>query len=127
MVIGENQKFASALISPDFQLLHNWASIHNVDFRDNLELISNPQVIARYQRVVNEMNRQLGATDQIKRFRLVQEEWSPVTGELSPTLKLKRKFLAKKYESLISEIFSVQKGGEQWGSRDLQLICMHGT
>ena len=43
MVIGENQKFASALISPDFQFLHNWASIHNVGFRDNAELISDPQ------------------------------------------------------------------------------------
>ena len=112
MVIGENQKFASALIVPDFQFLHNWASIHNVSFRDNPDLISNPQVIARYQRVVNEMNRQLGATDQIKRFRLVQEEWGPVTGELSPTLKLKRKYLSEKYKTLISEIFSLQKGGD---------------
>jgi long-chain acyl-CoA synthetase len=112
MVIGENQKFASALISPDFQFLHKWASIHNIDFRDNTELISDPRVIARYQRVVNEMNRQLGVTDQIKRFRLVQEEWTPVTGELSPTLKLKRKFLAQKYENTINEIFSVQKGSE---------------
>ncbi len=112
MVIGENQKFASALISPDFGYLHKWASLHNVTFRDNLELISDLKVNARYQRVVNEMNKQLGVTDQIKRFRLVQEEWSPNTGELSPTLKLKRKFLANKYEILISEIFSVQKGTE---------------
>jgi long-chain acyl-CoA synthetase len=112
MVIGENQKFASALISPDFPFLHKWASLHNVDFRDNMELISDSRVIARYQRVVTEMNRQLGVTDQIKRFRLVQEEWTPDTGELSPTLKLKRKFLTQKYESTINEIFSVQKNGE---------------
>jgi long-chain acyl-CoA synthetase len=110
MVIGENQKFASAIISPDFNFLHNWASRHSVEFRDNTELIQLPQVIARYQRVVKEMNRQLGQTEQIKRFRLVQEEWSPNTGELSPTLKLKRKFLVKRYENLIEEIFSVQKG-----------------
>jgi long-chain acyl-CoA synthetase len=109
MVIGENQKFASALISPDFQFLHNWASLHNVNYRDNAELISNEQVVARFQREVNEINRQLGVTDQIKRFRLVQEEWTPVTGELSPTLKLKRKFLTQKYATLINEIFSVQK------------------
>ncbi|MBN1414978.1 MAG: long-chain fatty acid--CoA ligase [Bacteroidales bacterium] len=115
MVIGENQKFASALISPDFQYLHNWASLHNVNYRDNSELIANPTVIARFQRVVNEMNRQLGVTDQIKRFRLVQEEWTTTTGELSPTLKLKRKFLHEKYETLISEIFSVQKGGDNGG------------
>jgi long-chain acyl-CoA synthetase len=109
MVIGENQKFASAIISPDFNFLHNWAMRHGIDFRDNAELIQNTQVIARYQRVVNEMNRLLGQTEQIKRFRLIQEEWSPNTGELSPTLKLKRKILTQRYEKTINEIFSVQK------------------
>ncbi len=110
MVIGENQKFASAIISPDFNFLHNWAIRHGVEFRDNAELIQAPLVISRYQRVVNEMNKQLGQTEQIKRFRLVQEEWTPATGELSPTLKLKRKFLTKKYAAVVEEIFSVQKG-----------------
>jgi len=110
MVIGENQKFASAIISPDFNFLHNWAMRHGIEFRDNAELIQIPDVIARYQRVVNEMNRQLGQTEQIKRFRLVQAEWSQNSGELSPTLKLKRKFLVNRYASLIEEIFSVQKG-----------------
>jgi long-chain acyl-CoA synthetase len=110
MVIGENQKFASAIISPDFNFLHGWAIRHNVDFRDNEDLIRNPQLIARFQRVVNEMNKQLGLTEQIKRFRLVHEEWATATGELSPTLKLKRKILANRYEKLIQEIFSVQRG-----------------
>lgn len=110
MVIGENQKFASAIISPDFNFLHNWAMRHGIDFRDNRELIQLPVVLERYQRVVNEMNKQLGQTEQIKRFRIVQEEWSALTGELSPTLKLKRKFLTIRYYDLIEEIFSVQKG-----------------
>jgi len=110
MVIGENQKFTSAIISPDFNFLHNWAMRHSIEFRDNSELIQKPQVIARFQRVVNEMNKQLGQTEQVKRFRLVQEEWSPNTGELSPTLKLKRKFLTDRYQAIIEEIFSVQKG-----------------
>jgi long-chain acyl-CoA synthetase len=111
MVIGEHQKFASAIISPDFNFLHHWAMLHEIDFRDNAELIQNPKVVARYQRVVNEMNRLLGQTEQIKRFRLVQEEWTPNTGELSPTLKLKRKFLNQKYEKTIEDIFAVQKNG----------------
>jgi long-chain acyl-CoA synthetase len=109
MVIGENQKFASAIISPNFNFLHNWAMRHGIEFRDNAELIQLPQVTNRFQRVVNEMNKILGQTEQIKRFRLVFEEWSPNTGELSPTLKLKRKFLTSRYERLIEEIFGVQK------------------
>jgi long-chain acyl-CoA synthetase len=107
MVIGENQKFASALIAPDFQFLHNWASIHHISFLDNKDLISNPLVFARYQKEVTEMNQNLGDHENIKRFRLVSEEWTAPTGELSPTLKLKRNVLYEKYRDIISEIFSV--------------------
>ncbi|MBN2482408.1 MAG: long-chain fatty acid--CoA ligase [Bacteroidales bacterium] len=107
MVIGENQKFASAIISPDFPFLHNWSSMHNISFQDNKELIQNPDVIARYQKEVSEINKHMGQTEQIKRFRLVHEEWNQDTGELSPTLKLRRKILAEKYADLIREIFSL--------------------
>ncbi|MBN2610772.1 MAG: long-chain fatty acid--CoA ligase [Bacteroidales bacterium] len=111
MVIGENEKFASALISPNFPFLHNWCSLHDVKYRDNPELIQHPKVVARFQREVNEINKQIGATEQIKRFRLINEEWTPQTGELSPTLKLKRKYLTNKYKEVIDEIYSVQKNG----------------
>jgi len=109
MVIGENQKFASAIITPEFQFLHNWASIHHVSYRDDNELIANPLVFARFQKEVNEMNLNLSDHEKIKRFRLVADEWTANTGELSPTLKLKRKVLYEKYSALISEIFSVDK------------------
>ncbi|MFW6371094.1 MAG: AMP-dependent synthetase/ligase, partial [Bacteroidota bacterium] len=111
MVVGENQKFASALISPNFPFLHNWASIHKVKFRDNEELINNPVVIARFQKEVSNMNKQLGQTEHIKRFRLVKEEWTPQTGELSPTLKLRRKVLHDKYADILNEIY-MQNNGE---------------
>jgi len=109
MVIGENQKFASALISPDFQFLHTWANNNNISIPDNKELISNPLVYACYQKEVSEINSSLGDHEKIKRFRLVSDEWAPQTGELSPTLKLKRKVLYEMYNELISEIFSVDK------------------
>lgn len=111
MVIGENEKFASALISPNYEFLHNWAGTHDIKFRDNTELIENPLTIARFQKEVAEINKSLGLTEQIKRFRLVVEEWSPATGEMSPTLKLKRKVIAEKYKDMIAEIYSVDKGG----------------
>ncbi|MBE9510448.1 MAG: long-chain fatty acid--CoA ligase [Bacteroidetes bacterium] len=106
MVIGENEKFASALISPNFEFLHNWCSIHDVKYRDNKELVQIPEVIARYQKEVNEINKKLAFHEQIKRFRMVYKEWTPGTGELSPTLKLKRNFLYKEYEDIIKDIFS---------------------
>lgn len=108
MVVGENQKFASALISPNFPILHNWCSANGINYRDNKELIQNKQIIQMYQKEINNLNKQLGLAEQIKRFRLVHEEWSPLTGELSPTLKLKRKYLIEKYNDILKEIFSVE-------------------
>jgi len=105
MVIGENQKFASALLSPNFAFLHDWCSIHKIQFRDNNELIELPEVLDRFSREVRDVNKSLGEFEQIKRFRLVTEEWTPQTGELSPTLKLKRNYLAKEYANIISEIY----------------------
>lgn len=110
MVIGENEKFASALLSPDFAFLHDWCSIHKIQYRDNNELIELPEVIERFSREIKEINKNLGEHEQIKRFRLVTEEWTPLTGELSPTLKLKRNYLTKRYKNIISEIYF---GGEK--------------
>ncbi|MCK4664869.1 MAG: long-chain fatty acid--CoA ligase [Bacteroidales bacterium] len=119
MVVGENEKFASALISPNFSFLHDWCSLHKIRYRDNKELISIPKVIARYFQEVNKHNSKLGAHEQIKRFRLVCEEWSPQTGELSPTLKLKRRIIYDKYENILKEIYShikehKKEGGIKW-------------
>ncbi len=109
MVIGENEKFASALVSPNFTFLHDWCFIHKIQYRDNQDLIELPEVIERYAREVREVNRNLGEHEQIKRFRLVTEEWTPQTGELSPTLKLRRNILNDRYHHIINEIYSVKE------------------
>ncbi|HAN17928.1 MAG TPA: long-chain fatty acid--CoA ligase [Bacteroidales bacterium] len=109
MVIGENEKFASALISPNFQFLHDWCSIHKVQYRDNTELVHLPEVIARYQKEVNKYNITLGEHEKIKRFRLVCEEWSAQSGELSQTQKLKRNIVFEKYKDIIAEIYQHEK------------------
>lgn len=111
MVIGENEKFASALISPNFVFLHDWCSIHKIQYRDNADLIEIPEVIERFAREVREVNKNLGEFEQIKRFRLVTEEWTPQTGELSPTLKLRRNVLTDMYRNTINEIYSVKERG----------------
>jgi long-chain acyl-CoA synthetase len=112
MVIGENQKFASALISPNFEHLHKWAYHNEIEFRDNQTLIDHPEVQLLYATEVTEMNNQIGQTEQIKRFRIVCDEWKPETGELSPTLKLKRVVLSNKYQSIINEIYALKKETE---------------
>lgn len=109
MVIGASEKFASALISPNFVYLHDWCSQHRIHFQNNEELIMKSEVISQFQKEVAALNKTLGEHEEIKRFRLVSEEWTPQTGELSPTLKLKRNYVADKYKSIIDEIYLVQK------------------
>ena len=106
MVVGENQKFVGALISPNMAFLHDWCHRHNILFRENRELIDNPQVVARYQEEVDKYNATLGKVQKIKRFKLVCEEWSTESGELSPTLKLRRKFVKQKYAKRLEEIYA---------------------
>jgi len=109
MVIGENEKFASALISPNFSFLHDWCFMHKLQYRDNQDLVELPEVVERFAREVHEVNRNLGEFEQIKRFRLVTEEWTPQTGELSPTLKLRRNILSDRYRRIINEIYTIRE------------------
>jgi long-chain acyl-CoA synthetase len=109
MVIGENKKFASAIISPNFDYLHFYASKHKIHFNDNKELVENKQVIKRFQREINEINKQLAQHENIKRFKVVPDAWSSTTRELTATLKLKRNYLHKKYEDIIKEIYKTEQ------------------
>lgn len=105
MVVGENEKFTAALISPNFEFLHNWCQLHHIKYRDNKDLIHLPKVIDRYQQEVSQQNKELDHIAQVKMFRLVCDEWTAETGELSPTLKLKRKIVKQKYDHLLQEIY----------------------
>lgn len=109
MVIGAGEKFASALISPNFVYLHDWCSQRKIHFQDNKELIQKTEVLAQLQREVAAINKSLGEHEEIKRFRLVPDEWTPQSGELSPTLKLRRNYVSQKYKAVIDEIYSVSK------------------
>lgn len=105
MVVGENEKFTGALISPNFEFLHKWCRIHKIKYRDNKDLINLPIIIARYQEEVEKQNKELSHVSQVKVFRLVCETWTVETGELSPTQKLKRRIVIVKYDSLLQEIY----------------------
>ncbi|MBE9510449.1 MAG: long-chain fatty acid--CoA ligase [Bacteroidetes bacterium] len=110
MVIGEGEKFAGAIISPNFDMLSKWLeTIHKIKIPDRKKLIKLPQVIARFEEEISKCNQSLGMQEQIKQFILVCEEWSVLTGELSPTLKLRKHFILKKYKELIKNIYNPTK------------------
>jgi long-chain acyl-CoA synthetase len=105
MVVGEHEKFASALISPNFQYLDEWRSANKIPSADHSELIRIPEVMSIFSSEIEKMNKRLSPVERVSRFRLVPDEWSPATGELSPTLKLKRQFIAEKYREIIDQIY----------------------
>ena len=105
IVIGEKQKFASAIIIPNFTRLHYWAAKNNISYSNNDELVSNPKAMAKIHKEVEAINKKLGFHEQVKREKLINDEWSVSNKMLSQTLKLKRANIQKKYDSIISEIY----------------------
>ncbi len=104
-VVGEKEKFVAAIISPDFEYLNTWAVKHGIIFRDNQELIKHPKVIERFQQEVDRLNKRLAHHEQIKKFALTCRKWTPETGELSPTLKLKRRYLKQLYKAKLDYLY----------------------
>ena len=105
MVIGEHEKFASALIAPDYLFVKEWCDANNISTDSNAELLNNSQLVEAFKKEVQKYNDSISDFEKINRFRLVSDVWSPATGELSPTLKMKRKFIAEKYQDLIDQIY----------------------
>lgn len=108
MVIGEQQKFASALISPNFSFLIEWCKKNNAPYESKRDIAQNKEIYCLIQKDISLFNKSLSKSDQILRFKIIEDEWAPNTGELSPTLKLKRKSIAQKYQTLIDQIYSKQ-------------------
>lgn len=105
MVIGENQKFAAALVVPDFPHLKSWCAIKGIPYTTEAEMIALPRIKKRFQQEIDKFNKFFGATEQVKRFELIDHEWSVDSGELTASLKLRRRYINEKYATVIKAIF----------------------
>lgn len=106
IVLGENKKFAAALISPDFVYLKSWCGKHKINYTTNAEMIENPQITKRFQEEIKKYNQFFGDFEQIKRYQIVPDEWTQPGGFLSPTLKIKRNVIEKFYADRIEKLFA---------------------
>lgn len=107
MVVGEGQKMPAALIQPNFDFIKEWANRNKVNVGFTLEeVVNNELVIERIQKEIDVINPQFGKWEQIKKFSLTPNVWSIETGELTPTLKLKRKVILEKYKTLYDKLYS---------------------
>ncbi|MCO5249363.1 MAG: long-chain fatty acid--CoA ligase [Chitinophagales bacterium] len=106
MLVGESKKFVSALIVPAFPTLKEWAATNNISFKDNNDLVNNSKVIELYQSVIDKKNPSFSHIEQIKKFKLLPNEWTVETKELTPTMKIKRKVINEKYSREIDSIYN---------------------
>lgn len=106
IVIGDNRKHPAALIVPSYDYVREWAKSKEMNVGStNNELINNQKVIDRIQKEVDTFNAEFGKFEQIKKFKLLPVEFSIEGGEVTPTLKLKRKVIMAKYADLVEEIY----------------------
>ncbi len=104
-IIGDKKKYLSALVIPAFEELKKWAKKNQISFSSNNDLIKNPAVVKLIEGEIAEYTREYGRVEQIKKFRLLDAEWTQATGELTPTLKVKRKIIAEKYAKEIDSMY----------------------
>jgi long-chain acyl-CoA synthetase len=105
IVVGEHQKFAGALLVPDFTFLRSYCNVKGIPYTTNAEMVRLPRLVKRFKVEVDKCNASLGDTEKIKTWAILDTEWGPDTGELTPTLKLRRNFICKKYTEFIHQLF----------------------
>ena len=104
-LIGDSRKFASVLISPDMPALERWAKQNGVEAADRNALVKDPKVQKQYESIVKKMNAGLEPHEVVKKVRVVPDEWNVDSGELTPSLKLKRRIIVEKYKDTIREMY----------------------
>ncbi len=105
MVVGENQKFAAALILPDFDFLKEWQERHGIHCSTPEEMVKDQRTLERYNRVVEKYNKFFGSTEQIKRYKVINDTWTEANGCMTPTLKIKRNVIVKRLKEEIDSLF----------------------
>ncbi len=108
MIIGEGQKFPAALIVPNFVFIKEWALRKKMDFSKytNEEIIILPTVIERYNKEIKLYNQDFGSWEQVKKIALLPSEFTIESGEITPTLKLKRKKILENNMARFNEIYA---------------------
>jgi len=93
------------IVSPNFVALEEWARHHGIDAKDRAKLVADSRVVALYAEIIQQVNGSLANFESLKRFRVVADEWTQESGELTPSMKLKRRAITSRYAALIDAIY----------------------
>lgn len=105
MIVGSERKFVGALIVPSFTHLKAWMLHKHLPFTTNAEAIKQSEVLAKYDAIIQELNEHFNRVEQVKKFELLEKEWSVETGEMTPKLSLKRKVVMEKCAAAVENIY----------------------
>ncbi|MEN9952163.1 MAG: hypothetical protein RLZZ520_431 [Bacteroidota bacterium] len=106
IVVGPERKFTAALIVPAFANLKTWCEKNGVEATTNDQMVHHPKVQEHYKSIIEKYNPQFNPVEQVKKFELLNAEWTINGGELTPTLKLKRKVIMEKYGDAVERIYA---------------------
>ncbi|MFN8437696.1 MAG: long-chain fatty acid--CoA ligase [Cytophagales bacterium] len=107
MVLGEGEKFPSALIVPNFEELKKWSDFKGISFKSNSDLIQHVDVLTKFQKEIDDLNENFAQYEKVKKFRLLPELWTIDSGELTAKLSLKRKIILQKNQNVIAEFYKL--------------------
>jgi long-chain acyl-CoA synthetase len=105
MVIGEYKKHPAALVVPTFDFLKEYCASKGITYTSNEQVITEPAILTRIGKEIDRMNELFGNWERVKKFELLPAEFTVEGGELTPTLKFKRKVIMEKYEDVINRIY----------------------
>ncbi|HXG65521.1 MAG TPA: long-chain fatty acid--CoA ligase [Blastocatellia bacterium] len=111
VVIGNGRKYASALIVPNMELLKSYAALKGISYRDEEDLVRNPAIIDLIERQVDKYTGELARFEKVKKVALLKDELTIASGELTPTLKPRRRFIETKYAALIDRLY-IEEGAQ---------------
>jgi len=115
VLIGDDKPFITALLSPDFEALKKMAEEKGFKFNDQKDLLTQDSIRALFDQAVGAVNESLSRYEKIKKYHVLTQELSQETGELTPTLKVKRRVVAEKYGDVIRGLYTGNGGG---GAKD---------
>lgn len=109
MVIGDEKPYVTAFVVPNFEALKDYAKLMEIKYLNMEELISHNKIKDFYDKKVGELQKELAGFEKIKKFKLMAKEFTMEKGELTPTLKIRRKIIVKKFQNFIHELYGTKE------------------
>jgi long-chain acyl-CoA synthetase len=106
LVVGENKNYPAALIVPSILGLQDWCRHKDIPYTTDAEMLQKPEIIEKFQKEIDNLNKYFGKWEQVKKFKILPKQWTVESGELTPTMKLKRKVIHQKFAKEIESLYA---------------------